>query len=648
MPFESGISAHTKLQTFVHIPRSSFSYWVEAITNNNLKWLEALVFLAVIIAAERHKGALKSQISDYIAIDSITLSKYLKNLVGRKLVFQYLELEKQALKDKELFDYHRPPVGSPSTESFVKSVDVHPSEAWFSQIDPLQSFNELDWFAYVPWKPLDYKNPLVQVLGPDIEVHERSLEATILMVSLLSRAQLRGWLQVAHGSHYRKIFATIKKRINSIITDMLTLPSIHHLHYRQIRNALPIMMYAARRQFSIDIARTNVLAKITCEEIRFAWDEALISFVATYYQVRSFGPQQLSMLGWDFKYFLTCFLRANPFLHWNAKYPDELPKLPLKDNGFMVRKPEWVEITEKVFSLKFLKNISQRTHIGPEIYRIIQLFYHRRILRKLKKNTYLKGSNSPRALTQTFDNASHRMYMSVAPRQSIPKSIRSIFKSKPKYQFLIVDIVQNDLSLWNALAEENDKALSDPGSNHDFTQVSETLNLPRESIKQATYSFFYGAGQARILLESGFSKDQWLRVKKAMGFTRFASLKRDIINHAKTKGTTPPTPHLHYRIPINKKYYRAPSLYVQAIGAEIMREWILNLREKNLAPFIVNLIHDEIIFELPQENNLEKCVGDIETCLHEATNAILPSARLRIRASAAKRWDEDCAAVIRF
>jgi len=646
VPFERGISGHTKLQTFVLIPENSFSYWFNEVTNKKIEWLEAAVFLAVIIAAERHDGALKTQIKNYIKIDPSTLLKYLNHLKKRGLILSYIdkndELAEKGKKPKEYFDYNRL-----QTKSVNKSVIVHPKDAWFSDINPLVTFDELDWVPYTPWKPIELKNPLVQVIASKIEVHERTLEATVLMVALLSRSQLRDWLKVAHGNGYRKIFATIKKRINTIIGDMLIIPHIHHLHYRQISNVLPVVMYAARRKFIPDHARTILLAKLTLEEIKFAWSDAIVAWEALDNKIFILDPRNRGLLNWDFKYFLTCFLRVNPFYHWNTKYPITLPALPRVINIASGPELEWIEIKEKQFSLDSIKNLASQVALGSDIYRIIQLFNNRRILRSLKKKTYLKGADSPRALTQTFDNASHRMYMLGAPRQAVPRSIRSIFNSIPKHQFLIVDIIQNDLSLWQALAKGRDKLLDELNTFSDFTQISERLNLPRDNIKQAAYSYFYGAGQNRILLESGFTIEQWQNVKTAIGLPHFASLKREIIDHVKTQGTTPPTPHLNYRIPINKKLYRAPALYVQAIGAEIMREWILNLKKMNLAIHIVNLIHDEIIFELPQYYNLWESVMEIETCLQKATDVVLPSARLRIRASASKRWDEESAVIIK-
>lgn len=644
-PFERGISGHTKLKTFVLLSEKSFSYWFHEVTNHKIKWLEATVFLAVIIAADRHGGAIKAQIKSYVKIDPSTLLKYLKRLEQRGLIFSTLNTSKESTgldrKPKELFDYNRP-----KDQTVIKTVVAPSRDAWFSDIDPLGSFDELDWVPYTPWKPEEIKNPLVQVIASKIEVHERTLEATVLLAALLSRAQLRTWLKASHGSSYRKIFATIKGRINTIVSDMLTIPHIQHLHYRQISHALPVVMYAARRIFPSDPAKTILLAKLTREEIRLAWSDAILAWEALDSITLLRHRSQRQFLYWDFKYFLTCFLKVDPFFHWNKKYPNARPALPLVTNDASGAKLKWIEISEKQFSLASIESISTKVALGADIYRIITLFNNRRILRSLKKKTYLKGSDSPRALTQTLDNASHRMYMLDAPRQGIPKSIRSIFKSRPNHQFLMVDIIQNDLSLWQTLAMGKDNSLKDMCVFSDFTQVSDQLNLSRSSIKQAAYSFFYGASPRRILLESGFSKEEWREVQKGLGLTYFTALKREIVDYVKDQGTTPPTPHLNYRIPMNKKFYRAPSLYVQAIGAEIMREWILNLKEMNLAVHIVNLIHDEIIFELPDHYNLWESAKAIEECLHKAINAVLPLADLQIRASASKRWDEESAIVV--
>lgn len=639
-PFERGFSGHTKLSTFVSIPISSFLFWFETTIDQELKWLEAVSFLAVILAVERHGEALKSQIKNYVKIDTGTLSKNLEKLRQGGLINSSIHKPETMGKPLEYFDYH------PSDQSHHYLTLANPKDAYFTDINPLATFDELDWVPYAPWRPPEIKNPLVSINGSMIEIHERTLEATILMAALLSRGQLRDWLKVAHGNSYRNNFATIKKRITSIINDKMTVPTIHHLHYRQISHALPVVMYAARRTFTSDPARTILLAKLTREDIRFAWDNAIMSWEALDNVILLKHPRQRGKLNWDFRYFLTCFLRINPYSHWKVKYPNVNPSLPRIKTSTPGTKHEWVEITEKQFSLGSIENLSTQISLGVDILRVVQLFNNRRVLRSLKKNTYLAGSDSPRALTQTFDNASHRMYMINAPRQGIPKSIRSIFKSRPMHHFLMIDIIQNDMSVWEALAKEQDSTLDDT-SFADFTNVSQHLSLSRDSIKQATYSFFYGASQKRILLESGFSRHQWEKVKKALGLSHFIPVKRAIMHYVDKEGTTPPTPHLYYRIPINKKLYRAPALFVQAIGAEIMREWILNLKEINLGVFIVNLIHDEIIFELPQDFNLWESVEDIDNCLQIAAKKILPLANLRIRASASKRWDQENAIMIK-
>jgi len=639
-PLERGISTDTKLATFVTIRKAAFHHWFQITCDDKLKWREAFVLLAVIVAAERHEGALQSQIELYLQFEQRNIKKYLKLLLKKGLITC-----KGTIKDENIYDYHRNTDNLAHINSLQNIFkDFHPDKAWFSEIDPLKLSNEYNWEPYLAWRPVELKNPLFAVGGNSIDVHERALEVTLLASALLTRGQFRQWLESAHGGHYRQILPTIKGHIETTVKALFTIPHIKHAHYKQISETMPIVMYAGRSRFEIDLEYLIVLAEVVKQQIIHAYQDVKVAGKAFTIQL-SLHPEARTHMNWDVHHFLDCFHHSIPWEKWKQKYPNRNPALPVGGNNLLQSQLKWVEIDKNLFSVKGIKSQIGFMHMAKEIYTLINLLNSRRVLYSLKEDTFLKGMNTLRSLTKTFDNPSHRMFTVVSSRQGIPSKVRPIFKCPAGLQFLMVDIKQAEFSIWIALAAEREES----GSNDtevDFSVVSMRLGIPRDKVKQAIYSYLNGAQPKTILRENGLTLAKWNKIKLESQVGRFSSLKKEIIDYAKKNGKTPPTP-LRYSAPINSRHYRALAWYVQAIGAEIFRQWILNLKKEGLATAIVNLIHDEIIFKLPVSVNLYEITMRIEECLRDASNSILPKANFRIRAKAAKRWDEETAADIK-
>jgi len=70
------------------------------------------------------------------------------------------------------------------------------------------------------------------------------------------------------------------------------------------------------------------------------------------------------------------------------------------------------------------------------------------------------------------------------------------------------------------------------------------------------------------------------------------------------------------------------------------------VHESNLSVFIVNVIHDEIIFEIPVNFNLYDFTKVIKECLNKASQELFGDLTFDTKQYAAKYWDEKTGAFI--
>jgi len=638
-PFERTESAHSGLETFVSIPHSIIQDWLAITTKERLPWRIALVYLAARIAINRHKGATEKQICGYIGLNQKTVKRHLNKLKN----IHFIQL-RHAIVDgeKSIYLYYLPEYSDRLVPIPSFNIILETSRPWFAELNPFNGRRELDWSPFAPWKPINVESPLIQVQYDTIDCHERSLEASIVLAACFSLSQISEWLNSTQRSYSTQLIPAIEEIFQTQIKTRFSIPERKHLHYRQISIALPILMYAARREFQIDIPKMVTMAKRTHTDLKLVWHNFLVNWEGLRLEAGFCGA--LKKLDWDARYFLTCFLRVDPYHHWEKRYPDKFPNIPL-GHSLMGSNSKWVTLSKDMFNVDSLAALAERSGLANDLLKVIRLFRDRNLLRRLRKTTYAVNTTTPRGITKTLDNASHRIYVVAAPRQSISKRLRSIFLARPGHQFLMFDVKQNDLQLWQALRPQFSREVAEDNKPLEFEDISQAAGISRDSVKHIVYFYFYGARRMRIMTEFGLTHKHWLILKRLV-FDRFTSMRRDIIKHTKDNGFTPPTP-LNYRIPVNRKHYRAPSLYVQAVGAEIFRQWILQLHDKDLTQYIVNLIHDEIVMQVPCSMNLYDLAKDVQTSLDQAVVKLLPRANLKLRAKAARRWDSDASVIIR-
>ena len=249
------------------------------------------------------------------------------------------------------------------------------------------------------------------------------------------------------------------------------------------------------------------------------------------------------------------------------------------------------------------------------------------------------------SIPSIIDNRTHRLILRDFSSQNIQKINRPIFKAQRDHQFLFVDIAQEDLSIikWYASRYFGDNAYEHLSS-LTFENISMELEIDRDQIKTMFYTWSYGGG-LKAMRKVGFNKSD---VKK---FTEHISsnpalkkLSQEVNQQVTRNFITPPTP-LGQQFSIFKTHHGLPIL-IQATAAEIMALWIQELYNIGLLQYIVNVIHDEIIFELPIHLNLYKVSNKIIEALNKATTSLLPYCFLKPNFSTSLYWDNSSSSII--
>lgn len=638
---ERGPFVRTKgVQSFVKFQPALIQDWYRLSIQERLTWRQALVYLGTVLAVHHLGGkATKDQICEYVSLAPITISRHLTTLLEKGLVQLSNEQvdEKSEIRAKAYqIEYFSMPdhcyLPVPDTSGLLPLAKTR---SWFSDLNLFSGKPPLTWAPYTPWIPKDVKSPVIRVERDSVDCHERALSAVIVMAGCLTEEQILDFMKALYGREYQRRMVNMRGNLEETTNQRFTIPDRLHPHYDQIAQVLPILMYASRRTFTINPTSLLTVQSTLHSEIKMAFHDLLVNAQFPFFP----NPQGSNNppKGWNIRCFAACFLFHNPFQKWHARYPKINPTIPM---GYGPRVPnQWVTLDEKRFKLDFLEQLARRSQLADSLVRVIRLFIQKQTLRRLRKGTLDLGTLTPRSLTQTLDNASHRTYFVDTPRQAVPKPLRHLFQARPRHNFLIVDIEQTDLELWKGVS----RAILPPGlakiPDIDFTEIAKASGLARSVVKGATYRYFYGASKNNIMFDLALTITDWRKLNSQI-FRYFTTARNHIQREASQQGYVRATP-LRYRIPMNRRYYRAPALFAQAVGAELLRQWILNLHHAKLSPYIVNLIHDEIIFELPSIMNLYDTAEIVQTCLNEAVTTILPEATLRIKATAGRRWGSD-------
>jgi DNA polymerase I len=255
-----------------------------------------------------------------------------------------------------------------------------------------------------------------------------------------------------------------------------------------------------------------------------------------------------------------------------------------------------------------------------------------------------------------------RMSMSEPNLQNLPvrggnpavKVVRNCITSRPGHTLIMCDLDQ--IEMRGLAIDSGDQGLIDAFSLEEdfFVTISrEIFNDPtlvksdprRQPTKNGMYARIYGAGLAKQAATAGVTIDQMRFVSKGLdarypGIERYAN---QVIQEAMANGraenslaftTCPLTGRRHYAD--RGKEYALVNYRIQGWAAALFKMKALELDAAGLGDFIIAFVHDEFLFDVPDED-VRDAIYTIQKIMNDDT---LFPVKISSGISTGKRWGE--------
>lgn len=484
---------------------------------------------------------------------------------------------------------------------------------WEDPIFDAELTDKNDLINYTWLLPYNNYNTLISYVEPNFIIHSYAITINVILFSILDKHQLesvhRIWLK-------RQFKRGINQKYIRAKSHLAKIPTIKNIkcddaHYEQIRLSYPILNFIARRNRRVNI-------------------ELLLDQRSTYAIRKKTLRHRLSetakILKIDDRYFLKCLDSNDFFNHWSKKYNIETLN-PFA--GPSVGIPD--VLAEKV-------SAGVDKMIIPNIQKYRDLAKLEAELTKIWNYIIKNNSNNLTTHYNCLEIKTHRITFKDYPIQNITKDNRMIVGAEKGNLFVLVDINSAELEIIKWYIKNRYGIKDKELEGFTFEQISEDLGLSRSTIKSMSYPFIYGAGKDKISLKSNQSSQIVDRFTiKMNSFPGLSEFRNDAVSNAKEDKFSIPTA-LGHKFPIWYKPETQGLVYtIQGTGAELLREWILELHKESCACYISNIIHDEIIFQIPEKEILDT-VDIVNRCFQTALNKILPDSNASVSYHLSKTW----------
>ncbi|MBC8554493.1 MAG: hypothetical protein H8D23_33185 [Candidatus Brocadiales bacterium] len=623
-------------QSFKPLPVEAFQKWYSVCIGHELKYRNGVVLLAVIWGAVfREEGSSKQYIQQLCGFDAKTVTAHVEKLLADDLIFINQEVE---IKTLYLFNATISPVVI-KLGSIFKMI---PNALFNSSGLIHPEVHGLEYVGYLYARPRvgTFTNPFPAVTREKIYFHHKLLNIELFIACILSEDLLQNWLNVSH--HPRStIIEKMMERVHGFTQEILyTKPLFTDKHFKQIEKVQPLARYIATRELHVSIEELD--QKIAY----YMWvkQDAISKFSESY----SFFSEKFNVdLSWDYEYFFLCLENNKPLDKWRKEYPDiQLLFLPQNANerllGYeLLPLPDGLSLDEVLI-------LSSKLIDGHHIERFINAHRYLAHLSRIRKNIVSGVISSFSFTPSIIEIITHGNFFVGSSPQTIPKTVKPIFQARNSHQFVMIDIRQMYLEVLKGYArcepiEKGDQDVADLT----FEKLVELTGAERKVVKKSVYIPLFGGGIRTAVKETGVSHKAYKEIQKAIkSYGQISSFYQKVNAMAKTEGLTLATP-LGFRIPVFKKKRLARGYVIQATANEIIREWMLCLNDVNLSRFIVNTIHDEIVFSVPLTTNLYEFGIEVQEQLTKAIGQLkFDTCILEIKVTSAKRWDPQSAVEI--
>lgn len=612
---ESKFTHHSQ---FWKIPKNIIYKWYDISIANCLPHKVSYIFLAILIIINKNMDRIQSgMISVSLINHCIQITKFSIKTVT-KYIHEIMESDLLVISKGSGSSYliTVPDWFDKSDNNFHVSENKLNKGKWNPPLISLAKYDEMKSIGYMWALPFSSYNPFISFIEPNFIIHDHMLTVDILLFSLFNTEQLvtihKQWVQRQYTRSISKKYVKTQQYINDVLLSK-TVPCTSP-HYEQIRQCYPILNFIAKRKRKVNID--------TLLDARSSLSERTIT-------VRNHLSKIVDTFTIDHEYFWNCFEHNDFYKEWENKYDKELL------NPFSANRDD------------IPAELAVITHDGVEemvrdsINSYQRLKRQERELSKLTDYIITKNNYNLTSNFNCLEVKTHRITFRNYPIQNISKYNRSIIESTNGKLFLIVDLTGAELEIlkW-FVVQQGDVKIKDLRQLN-FDHLSKKLGVDRKIIKSMTYPFLYGASNNTIAKESQQSIDTVESYKKEIldlpGVKKF---REKAIQYAKQNKISLPTP-LGYQFPIWGIPETQGLVYlIQGTGAELLREWVLQLHSKSMAKYISNIIHDEIILEIPEER-VKDILFQVVWSLKEAVNRILPKSEIKAKYVLSKNWNKE-------
>lgn len=180
--------------------------------------------------------------------------------------------------------------------------------------------------------------------------------------------------------------------------------------------------------------------------------------------------------------------------------------------------------------------------------------------------------------------------------------MKAVFIPTPGFKMWNIDYSQLELRLMAAFAGvESLKQVFIEGRDI-FTEISERISKPRQTVKTMVYANSYGAGPAKIARSTGLS----LKEAKAMlddyysSYPELRVFSRKLERRAQTAKKIPMWSGRFRHMPYPKEAYKAMNSFIQGGGADIVERAMVRISEEvcNDDCRMLMQVHDAFVFEI--------------------------------------------------
>lgn len=252
--------------------------------------------------------------------------------------------------------------------------------------------------------------------------------------------------------------------------------------------------------------------------------------------------------------------------------------------------------------------------------------------------------NPMKAITARM--SSERPNLQNIPARKHGKMVRDSFLAGPGNKLISADFDQIEYRIMVSRAGEERliNAINDGQDLHTYmTSVvykkpyEEVLPAERSVMKNATFAFLYGAGDAKFALMSGISVNDAIAFRHlySVEFPAIDRYSQMIMQAARTSGAARTTYLGRNQVVVGRdKLYKLLNYVTQGEAGDVLKRKMVELSMTDAGKYMLLPIHDEILFEMPSEE-AEEIKRVIEETMPENEAFDVP---LSVGADIVDRW----------